>query len=373
MVELGQSRPGQGPCPLCPQKAEVKSGDWDNQQTAPVGSFPPNKFGLYDMVGNVFEWTEDCLHANYNGAPTDGSAWLAANSGDCTNRILRGGSWFLTPGSLRSANRGRGPPTPGTTASVSGRGGPFLPLESLPHYLLGSMAKPWLNFLLGSQRRIIPSAWVRQSRRTISFWCGCSRPSKNFCEATSSHLASDRHRENLRPSINFVGVRYSRKWHLADNAEHFADVRFSNRSVGVKRFQTIHISGVDVARGLVLLSGIGQALPSWDSKTRWSNLRSGLAGSCRQVCQSAFNLLHADLQGSAPRACKASKHGFPSQAHAIPRIRLLKKQFLKLPPAMFLAALAPEQSQEWGQRSFRQRCDQSATSAQNATDLFVIY
>ena len=50
---------------------------WDDKQTAPVGSFAPNKFGLYDMVGNVFEWTEDCVHKNYNGAPTDGSAWLA--------------------------------------------------------------------------------------------------------------------------------------------------------------------------------------------------------------------------------------------------------------------------------------------------------
>ena len=70
---------------------------WDNSQTAPVGSFAPNKFGLYDMVGNVFEWTEDCVHKNYGGAPPDGSAWLQANAGDCTNRILRGGSWGGSP------------------------------------------------------------------------------------------------------------------------------------------------------------------------------------------------------------------------------------------------------------------------------------
>jgi len=81
---------------------------WDNQQTAPVGSFYPNEFGLYDMVGNVLEWTKDCVHKNYNDAPADGSAWLQANGGDCTNRILRGGSWDDTPAVLRSANRGRG-------------------------------------------------------------------------------------------------------------------------------------------------------------------------------------------------------------------------------------------------------------------------
>jgi formylglycine-generating enzyme required for sulfatase activity len=78
---------------------------WD-YQTAPVGSFPPNKFGLYDMVGNVAEWTEDCVHDNYNGAPTDGSAWLAANGGDCNNRILRAGSFIEAPVDLRSALRG---------------------------------------------------------------------------------------------------------------------------------------------------------------------------------------------------------------------------------------------------------------------------
>jgi hypothetical protein len=58
----------------------------------------------------------------------------------------------------------------------------------------------------------------------------------------------------------------------------FRDVRFSNRPFGVKRFQTIHHHSVDVARGLVLLFGIGtKALPSWDSKTRRNNLWGGLA------------------------------------------------------------------------------------------------
>jgi formylglycine-generating enzyme required for sulfatase activity len=72
------------------------------RQTAPVGAFPPNKFGLYDMVGNVWEWVEDCVHIDYKGAPADGSAWIAENGGNCTNRITRGGSWNHSPEQLRS-------------------------------------------------------------------------------------------------------------------------------------------------------------------------------------------------------------------------------------------------------------------------------
>jgi len=68
-----------------------------------VGSFPPNAFGLYDMHGNVWEWTQDCGHEDYNGAPLDGSAWKAG--GDCNYRVIRGGSFADEPVSLRSANR----------------------------------------------------------------------------------------------------------------------------------------------------------------------------------------------------------------------------------------------------------------------------
>jgi formylglycine-generating enzyme required for sulfatase activity len=78
---------------------------WDNRQTAPVGSFAANPFGLYDMAGNVWEWVEDCFHDNYDGAPDDGSAWVA--DGDCSNPILRGGSWDDDPENLRSALRSR--------------------------------------------------------------------------------------------------------------------------------------------------------------------------------------------------------------------------------------------------------------------------
>jgi len=74
---------------------------WD-RQTSPVGSFKPNAFGLYDMAGNVLEWVQDCDHRNYNGAPTDGSAWT---SEICIYRVVRGGSWISVPRFLRSASR----------------------------------------------------------------------------------------------------------------------------------------------------------------------------------------------------------------------------------------------------------------------------
>jgi formylglycine-generating enzyme required for sulfatase activity len=77
---------------------------WDTKRTAPVGSFSPNKFGLYDMVGNVYEWTEDCSHSNYEGAPTDGSAWIGGSN--CSRRIVRGGAWDSHADGVRSAARG---------------------------------------------------------------------------------------------------------------------------------------------------------------------------------------------------------------------------------------------------------------------------
>jgi formylglycine-generating enzyme required for sulfatase activity/cellulose biosynthesis protein BcsQ len=75
---------------------------WDDKQTAPVGSFASNRFGLYDVAGNVWEWTEDCFHDDYEGAPTDGSAWISDN---CNRRVVRGGSWSSQPNHLRAASR----------------------------------------------------------------------------------------------------------------------------------------------------------------------------------------------------------------------------------------------------------------------------
>ena len=77
-------------------------GEWNGKQTAPVGSFPANRFGLYDMVGNVWEWTEDCWNSSHEGAPAEGSA----RGGQCILRVVRGGSWNGGPGVIRSATRG---------------------------------------------------------------------------------------------------------------------------------------------------------------------------------------------------------------------------------------------------------------------------
>ncbi len=73
---------------------------------APVGSYRPNAFGVYDMAANVSEWVTDCWNSSYLGAPTDGSARLF---GDCSQRVTRGGSYESDPASLRSASRGRLP------------------------------------------------------------------------------------------------------------------------------------------------------------------------------------------------------------------------------------------------------------------------
>ena len=85
-------------------------------KTVPVGSYPSNAFGLHDVHGNVWEWVEDCWHGDYRGAPSDGSAWVT----DCDSdiRVLRGGSWYLKPRSLRSAFRNWG--TSGDRISLIG-------------------------------------------------------------------------------------------------------------------------------------------------------------------------------------------------------------------------------------------------------------
>ena len=81
------------------------SCDDGHVHTAAAGGFAPNGYGLHDVLGNVWEWVEDCWHGNYSGAPTDGSA--RTSGGDCSGRVLRGGSWGSIPRGVRSAFRGR--------------------------------------------------------------------------------------------------------------------------------------------------------------------------------------------------------------------------------------------------------------------------
>jgi formylglycine-generating enzyme required for sulfatase activity len=84
----------------CAERAEGRDR-W--LETAPVGQFPANAFGLHDMHGNLWEWVQDVWHYSYAGAPSDGSPWMSG--GDQSLRVLRGGSWLNSPQDLRSANR----------------------------------------------------------------------------------------------------------------------------------------------------------------------------------------------------------------------------------------------------------------------------
>ena len=81
----------------------AECGGSESGRAAPVGSFRPNAFGLYDTAGNAAEWVEDCWNLSYRGAPSDGSA----SSGDCSLRVLRGGSFRDKAIAIRSSARFR--------------------------------------------------------------------------------------------------------------------------------------------------------------------------------------------------------------------------------------------------------------------------
>lgn len=88
---------------------DVDNLAWHNgnsgNKTHAVGTLRPNAWGLYDMSGNVLEWTEDCWHEDYTGAPTDGTAWHAEHGGNCDLRVIRGGSWKADPWGAQAAFR----------------------------------------------------------------------------------------------------------------------------------------------------------------------------------------------------------------------------------------------------------------------------
>jgi len=75
---------------------------YDASQPLKVGQMAPNSFGLYDMGGGVAQWVADCYHRDFQGAPTDGSAWVG---GDCFTHVLKGGSWRNDPSYVRPASR----------------------------------------------------------------------------------------------------------------------------------------------------------------------------------------------------------------------------------------------------------------------------
>jgi len=96
--------------PFGDSDSELQTYAWFSaiaDKTNMVGSKRPNQFGLFDMLGNVWEWTEDCWHDNYLGAPLDGKAWDAVCN--ASGRLLRGGSWFNEPPYFRVAFRIRFP------------------------------------------------------------------------------------------------------------------------------------------------------------------------------------------------------------------------------------------------------------------------
>ena len=80
---------------------------WDNERTAPVGSFAANPFGLHDVHGNVREWVQDCWNSDYVDAPSDGRAW---EHGNCSSsrRVVRGGAWNYRPEDLLVTRRSTG-------------------------------------------------------------------------------------------------------------------------------------------------------------------------------------------------------------------------------------------------------------------------
>lgn len=88
--------------------AGCQHDEHNRKQALPVASFEANTFGLHDMHGNVWEWVQDCWHENYDGAPTDGSAWVGSD-GQCDRHVMRGGTWHGSVSYMRSAYRFRYP------------------------------------------------------------------------------------------------------------------------------------------------------------------------------------------------------------------------------------------------------------------------
>ena len=89
-----------------PKRAQFSCDD-GYLYTARVKKFKPNGFGLYDMMGNAWEWTSDCWHDDLADAPLDGSSWGEESGGDCDARVPKGGGWISGPGWARASARSK--------------------------------------------------------------------------------------------------------------------------------------------------------------------------------------------------------------------------------------------------------------------------
>jgi len=185
--------------------------------TAPVGHFRPNGFGLYDMLGNVWQAVQDCGHASYESAPVDGSAWT---SGDCDKRVSRGGAWNTRARYVRSASRVRVAPEE-RAASAGFRVARSLPQggDAAGH----SQAWPWCtredrqvispDLQISGCTTVIQSGAETEGNLAIAFAnrCGARREQGDFDRAIQDCDEALRRKPDSAWAVNNRGGAYHGK------------------------------------------------------------------------------------------------------------------------------------------------------------------